>query len=53
MERVYKKKLDPRRLDNLRVFRFKKKIFSRRSRKSSNPCPIHTQEAQLRERVVS
>ena len=26
-----------------RVFRLKKKIFSRRSKKPSNPCPTHTQ----------
>jgi hypothetical protein len=51
-QKLYKK-LDPRGLRQLRVFWLKKKIFSRRSTKFSNPRPIHTQGAKLRERVVS
>jgi hypothetical protein len=48
-----KKKLDLQGLDSLWVFRLKKTIFSRRSRKSPNTRPIHTQGAKLRERIVS
>jgi hypothetical protein len=40
------KKLDPRWLDSLRVFRLKKKIFSRRSRKPLTPAPpLHSNTA--------
>jgi hypothetical protein len=47
------KKINSRGLDSLQIFWLKKKIFSRRSRKSPNLRPIHTQGAKLREKVIS